>query len=161
SNHAADWYYESISENGTAPGAMADSFIGTTKAAGAQPIITIPTLGWVARLGAGRSNLASYSVAKYGNQQSTDPWMPDAGNGVLSATGQPITWNDPNDANVPAGVSFEQGWVQHLLSQWNNSQNGGVRYYAMDNEPSIWYSTHQDTHPTGPTMQEVLNDIIN
>src|SRR5215831_2351204 len=27
SNHAADWYFESISETGTAAGAMADSFI--------------------------------------------------------------------------------------------------------------------------------------
>jgi hypothetical protein len=31
----------------------------------------------------------------------------------------------------------------------------------MDNEHSIWFSTHQDIHPVGPTGQEILNDMIN
>ena len=26
----------------------------------------------------------------------------------------------------------------------------------MDNEETIWYSTHRDVHPVGPTMQEIL-----
>jgi len=29
----------------------------------------------------------------------------------------------------------------------------------MDNEHSIWFSTHQDIHPVGPTMQEILGKI--
>jgi len=31
----------------------------------------------------------------------------------------------------------------------------------MDNEHSIWFSTHQDIHPVGPTMQEIYSDIVN
>jgi hypothetical protein len=30
----------------------------------------------------------------------------------------------------------------------------------MDNEHSIWFSTHRDVHPIGPTMQEIRNDIL-
>ncbi|MGP8022065.1 MAG: glycoside hydrolase family 44 protein, partial [Limisphaerales bacterium] len=30
----------------------------------------------------------------------------------------------------------------------------------MDNEESIWFSTHQEVHPVGPTMQEIRNDFF-
>jgi hypothetical protein len=113
----------------------------------------------VAKLGPNGSKLASFSVAKYGAQQSTDPWMPDAGNGILTS-GQPVTGNDPNDANTPADVNFEKGWVQHLVSQWGSAANGAPRYFTLDNEPSLWQDTHRDVHPTGATMQEVLDKTI-
>ena len=61
----------------------------------------------------------------------------------------PITWNDPNDANFPTNSTFQQAFVQHLTNRWGLSTNGGVRYYIMDNEHSIWHSTHQDVHPVG------------
>ncbi len=35
-------------------------------------MITVPTLGWVAKLGAGRAKLASFSIAKYGPQLDCD-----------------------------------------------------------------------------------------
>lgn len=158
-NHAADWYFESIGEDGTAAGAWVDNLIAASQAAGAQAVATIPTIGWVANLGANRSKLASYSVAKYGAQQDTDYWMPDAGNGIL-ANGTEITWNNPNDANVPADVNFAKSWVQHLIARWGMSSNGGLRYYTLDNEPSIWHETHRDVHPTGATMEEVRDKII-
>jgi Glycoside hydrolase family 44 len=73
----------------------------------------------------------------------------------------PITSNDPNDANFPVDVSFQKSWVKHLTNTWGMSTNGGVGYYIMDNEHSIWFSTHQDIHPIGPTGQEIYNDITN
>jgi hypothetical protein len=59
------------------------------------------------------------------------------------------------------GVAFQKSWVQHLTNMWGLSTNGGVGYYLMDNEHSIWFSTQQDIHPIGPTMQEIYNDITN
>ncbi len=116
--------------------------------------------GWVAKLGTNRGKLASYSIAKYGAQTDRDwQWFPDAGNGILTS-GQPITWNDPNDASVPADFVFQQGWVQHLTGKWGTAGNGGVRYYILDNEPSIWHSTHRDIHPVGATMVEVRDKIL-
>jgi hypothetical protein len=149
-NRAADWFYESIGETSALAGESADAFIRDTKSAGAQPMITIPMIGWTAKLGPNRAKLASFSVAKYGAQQSTDPYMPDAGNGVR-ANGSEIGGNDPNDANMPVDALFQQAWVQHLVTQW-----GGVRWYLLDNEPSIWHATHRDVHPAGATMDEVL-----
>lgn len=157
-NRGNDWYFESIGDSPATAGGDGDSYVSTAKAAGAQAAITIPTIGWVANLGANRASLDSFSVAKYGAQKSTDPYWSDAGNGVLKSSGADID-NNPNDANIPANVAFQQGWVNHLISTWGNSQNGGVQYYIMDNEPSIWDSTHRDVHPIGPKMAEIEGDI--
>jgi Glycoside hydrolase family 44 len=123
-------------------------------------MLTVPMIDWVAKLGANRSKLASFSIAKYGAQTGSDwQWFSDAGNGIL-ANGQYVTGNDPNDANVPSNSSFQQGWVQHLVSRWGTNANGGLRYYILDNEPSIWHATHRDIHPTGATMDEIKNKIL-
>jgi len=159
-NRANDWYYESIASGDATPAGAMDSFVGDTKAALAEPMLTIPTIGWVAKLGANRSKLASYSVAKYGAQTGTDwQWYSDAGNGV-QPNGTPITWNDPNDASVPSDAAFQQGLVQHLVNRWGAASAGGVRYYLLDNEPSIWFSTHRDVHNVGPGMDEILGDFL-
>ena len=159
SNRGADWYFESIADGAATPGLNADNFVNDSKANGAQPLITIPMLGWVAKVGASRQSLASFSVAKYGAQQSVDPWFTDAGNGV-NTSGQNITGNDPNDANVASDPAFQRAWVQHLVSRWGLASAGGVRYYALDNEPGIWHSTHRDVHPNGASMDEVFNASV-
>ena len=160
-NHAADWYFESIAESSSAAGGDGDDFITTSKNGGAQAMLTIPMIGWVAKLGPGRASLASYNTNKYGPQTATDPWWPAAGNGVSLATGLDITTNDPTDANVPAGTNFQAGWVQHLTNTWHSATNGGLVYYIMDNEWSLWQSTHRDIHPVGPTMDEVFTNYCN
>jgi hypothetical protein len=160
-NSANDWYYESIGDASAVAGQRVDSFIQGNKAAGAQSLFTVPMIPWVAKLGPSRSVLSSFSVAKYGAQTGVDPYDSDAGNGISTAAGNPfITGNDPNDANVPNSVSFEQGLLSHLVSHWGKASAGGLKYYLMDNESSIWFSTHRDVHPVGPKMDEILNDIV-
>jgi len=157
SNHANDWYFESLSESGSGPGASVDGFISDSKNGGAQAMITVPIIGWVAKLGPNSQRLSSYSIAKYGAQTDSDwQWFADAGNGVRSSDGQEITTNDPTDANLSVTTNFQSGWVQHLTNRWGTASSNGVRYYIMDNEWSIWHSTHRDVHPVGATMDEVL-----
>ena len=79
---------------------------------------------------------------------------------MKQSDGSKITGNDKNDANIPADSSFQAGWMQHLVGKWGAASNNGLRYYVMDNEPSLWQETHRDVHPTGPTMDEIKNDII-
>lgn len=158
-NTASDYFYESLSRGDGTPANSSDQTITMTQGAAAQPIVTIPTLGEVAKLGAGRAPLSSFSVAKYGPQKATDPFLPDAGNGILT-NGNPIVNNDPNDAYIASNVAFQQGWVQHMVDTFGTANNGGVKYYALDNEPSIWFSSHRDVAPNGATMDQVLQDII-
>ena len=157
SNHASDWYFESLEESGNGPGGTDDEFISDSKNGGAQPMITIPIIGWVAKLGPNLQRLSSFSIAKYGLQSDNDwQWFPDAGNGIITNSNTEITTNDPNDANMPADTNFQSGWLQHLTNLWGTALGGGVHFYIMDNEWSIWHQTHRDVHPTGATMDEVL-----
>ena len=159
-NHAADWYFESIDDGSATPGASADDFVANSRNGGAQAMITLPMIGWMPKLGSSRGKLASYSINKYGPQTGSDSsWFPDAGNGVRT-NGSLIVTNNPNDANFLTNAAFQQGYVQHLTNRWGVATNGGVRYYLMDNEHSIWFGTHQDVHPVGPTMQEIRDKMF-
>jgi hypothetical protein len=158
-NRDQDWFFESIGDTSATAGERGDTFISTSKSGGAQPLITIPMIGWVAKLGSNRAKLSSFSIAKYGAQTGHDQWFPDAGTGVLT-NGQDVTGNDPNDANVPADSTYQAGWIQHLVGRWGQASSGGLRYYILDNEPSIWFATHRDVHPTGPTMDEIKSKLI-
>jgi hypothetical protein len=159
-NRANDWYYESIADASAVAGERGDTFFSTSRTANAQAMLTVPMIDWVAKVPANRNKLASFSIAKYGAQTGNDSqWFADAGNGVLT-NGQYVTGNDPNDANVPSNSSFQQGWIQHLVGRWNTNANGGVRYYILDNEPSIWHSTHRDVHPVGAMMAEIRDKMV-
>jgi hypothetical protein len=159
-NRGNDWYFQSIGDSSATAGERGDTFIANARAANAAAMLTVPTIEWMAKVGANRSKLASFSIAKYGAQTGNDwQWFPDAGNGIRT-NGQPVTGNDPNDANVPSTSLVQQGWVQHLVGRWGTNANGGLRYYILDNEPSIWHSTHRDVRPTGATMDEIRNKTI-
>jgi hypothetical protein len=159
-NRGNDWYYESIADTSATAGERGDTFIANSRAASAQAMLTIPTIDWVAKVGPGRSKLAGFSIAKYGPQSDSDwQWFPDAGNGVR-ADGSFVTGNDPVDANVASTSAFQQSWVQHLVSRWGTNTAGGLRYYILDNEPSLWHSTHRDVRPTGATMDEIKSRMV-
>lgn len=160
SNHANDYFFESIGETSAVPGESADTFVAASKAGGAQPMLTVPMLGWVAKLGPKREKLAGFSVKKYGPQQKTDQYMPDAGNGVKPDGKMDVSATDPSDANLPATPAFQRGWLNHLTTRWGKSSAGGVGWYFLDNEPALWHSTHRDAHPKGATMDEMLADTI-
>ncbi len=160
SSTAADWYFENIPgsrDRTTVPplGNAADGFVAATRAAGADVLLTIPTIGWTPRADSPLDHpyFAGFSVAKYGAQQSTDPWDPDAGNGVRS-NGTPVTGNDPADTSQAADPGFQRGWIAHLQATFGGAAAGGVRYYALDNELMLWNSTHRDVHPQPVTYDE-------
>jgi hypothetical protein len=107
-------------------------------------MLTVPMIDWVAKVAANRNKLASFSIAKYGAQTGNDwQWFADAGNGVLT-NGQNVAGNGPNDANVPSSSSFQQGWIQHLVGRWGTNAPRWRTDHILDNEPSIWHSTHRD-----------------
>jgi hypothetical protein len=163
-NRGNDWYFESIADSNSTPGYRGDEFITTTRAAnvGAQAILTIPMIGYIGSLGANRATEWSFSIEKYGPQTASDPYLADAGSGVSTAAGNPyITGNNPLDSSTPNSVTIQKGWAQHLVTTWGTAANGGLKYYCMDNEPSIWYSTHRDVAPVGAHYTDIYNDYVN
>jgi len=162
-NRGSDWYFESYADTSATAGGRGDDFISATRAAnvGAEALITIPMINYVGKLGTNRSSLQSFSIAKYGAQTDHDPWNTDAGNGVSTAAGNPyIAGNNPNDASTPNSVQMQHDWVQHIVGTWGTAANGGQKYYVMDNEHSLWNSTHRDVHPAGSTYSEIYNAFV-
>ena len=158
-NRGNDWYYQSIADASATAGERMDSFFNSTKAAGANPLLTIPILPYVAKLGANRGKLWSFSISKYGPQTGNDwQWAPDAGNGISTASGNPfITGNNPLDANVANSSSLQQSFLQQFITKHGTAANGGGKYFIMDNEPALWNSTHRDVHPVGQRYDELYN----
>jgi hypothetical protein len=160
-NAGKDWYYESLAVDPLdINDQFGDRFVILTQAAGATPIVTIPMLGRVAKLGPERQTLASFSIARYGDQPNHDvDGHADAGNGMAQG-GAPITGNDPDDATVPDDPQNEGARVASLVGRFGGADAGGVRYYALDNEPSLWQLIHRDVHPDGAHAQEMADKVL-
>lgn len=154
-NRGSDWYFENIPDSNEHPedlphGSAADTFVAANQGNGTQSILTIPLIGWTPKA---RGYDCGYAVEKYGAQQKVDVWRP-CGNGILP-DGTPITWNDPGDTSVAATAAFVSGWVQHLVSVFGTADQGGVRFYNLDNEPMLWPHTHRDVHPAYTSYDEL------
>ena len=158
-NRGQDWYFQSIGESSATAGQRGDDFVLNSRTGNAEPMLTIPIIEYVAKLGSNRSKLASFDSRIYGTQDDCDwQWFPTACNGMRS--GQPITGNNPLDANVLNSTTLQGGWVSHLVQRFGQANAGGVKYYILDNEPSIWHSTHRDVWPTGATMEQVRDLMV-
>jgi len=161
-NTASDYFYENIPNCDAAycvPGVpKADLFLGGVFSAGAEPLVTIPTIGWTARSDSPTTHpfFAGFETTTYGVQTATDyQYDPTAGNGRCdpnaNMTGYCVNGlivnNQPGDTSTAIGPEFEQQWVEHLRTTFGGAANGGVKFYALDNEVMLWDSTHRDVHP--------------
>lgn len=154
-----DWFFESLSCTSDIFDQHGDGFVALTRAGGAEPMLTVPMIGWVARLDRDRKPLAGFSIGKYGLQEDADlNGFADAGNGV-TLDGTPITGNDPNDAALPDSPADEKPWIERLVGRWGGAARGGVRYYIMDNEPSFWHTIHRHVHPEGAHAREIADKV--
>ena len=165
-NTGLDWYFENIpltnaSVAALPNGSSTDRFVEQNQRTGSRTLMTVPTLGWVAkRRTDGHPFDCGFKVSRYGAQQSTDyQWDPDCGNGLTMA-GSNITGNNPTDTSVVSNPAFMAAWVQHLVGKYGTAANGGISYYAFDNEPMLWHSTHRDVHPQPGTYDEMRDHAL-
>jgi hypothetical protein len=168
-NSAADWFFTNYTGSGIEselPATSgADQFLIANRAAHAESILTLPTIGRVA--GPDRERVWGFSVGEYGPQLATEctatnnaPWcQPDAGNGQCNSgpncVDGRIEGNDPNDTTMEVQPSFLADWVEFAGERVGPSNRGGLRFVALDNEPMLWNSTHLDIHPVPATYNEV------
>lgn len=169
-NAAHDWQYRNgnysqTSELDRRPSGVADQGIARAKGAGADTILTIPTLGWVARddntetksegvpsqggppIAPGSDAIAGYDPAANRKHVSIRS---------LPRKGRPF--QDPPDLTDDA--VYQDEWVNHLVHKFGRASEGGVKFYAMDNEPDLWDSTHTDMHPVQPNYDELLQQFL-
>lgn len=149
-NTGSDYYFENIVDS-----TSLDSFVSADLAHGDNPVVTVPAMGWVSKDSPSAHPFAcGFKVSVYGAQQSTDPYDSNCGNGKHT-NGTAITGNSPSDTSVPENGAFDQAMVAHLASKFGTAANGGVRSYEIDNEPTLWSSTHVDVHPAPLSYNEL------
>lgn len=152
-------------------GSSFNLFADQVRTTGDKILGTVPILGWLPKA---RTEMCSFSVAKYGNQCKVDPYARyhpiTCGNGVayVAACGDasvndgkgpssPVyIKNDPSDAYAKYDESFQEDWIQYLVSRYGKANQGGVAIWSLDNEPIWWDNTHRDIHPDPYTYDEVL-----
>lgn len=152
SNRASDYYFENIPNDvlGELPQNSAlNRFVTDNQLRGSQALLTLPLIGWIPK---DRSRACGFSVAKYGQQDSVDPWNKDCGNGMRN--GQPVTGNDPNDTSMAVNAADVKEWMAALQAQ----HNGSVQLFSLDNEPMLWHLTHRDVHPN-PVGYDEIRDL--
>ncbi len=63
--------------------------------------------------------------------------------------------NNTGDTANTYTLAHQTNWIDHMITRWGNAAAGGLRYYSLDNEPSLWSFDHWDVHPNGATYDEV------
>lgn len=172
-NTAFDYFFQNIPDgdgSNLPDNSTVNQLLAAALAAGREPILTIGTIGWTPD--GQRIKKWGYSQALYGVQTLDEcryyapnppPWCTaDSGNGLCDGANQTgfcvggeIVGNDPDDTSFPTDANWTAGWVSHLVGRHGSASNGGVRLYALDNEPMLWNSTHRDVHPQPASYDEI------
>src|SRR3569832_109994 len=158
SNSANDYYFENTpgcwstaanycnpapSNPKTNSGAIA--FITAAQAAGAMQLVTMPTIGYVAKGPPQYAHPFTCGCPKTfnANQDSYDPY--DANCGNCKVGGNYITPPATPLTSTAITTQWDSDWVTYLTGKFGASN--GKRIYALDNEPALWSSTQHDVHP--------------
>lgn len=156
-NAGRDWEFRNK------PADDADTFVQSALAGGALPLLTVPTIGYVAR--DGDNDTRSVGVPSSGGpplapgSSTIAGYDPAVNRTVTSIPSYPrkpgpfVTDPAPNPAAV-----YQDEWVNHLILRFG-SGTSGVRLFAMDNEPDIWSSTHTDVHPVRMGYADMLENF--
>jgi serine acetyltransferase/GT2 family glycosyltransferase len=152
-NTASDWYFRNVDFTSNPRFTWAD-FLDANRARGVATALTVPILGQVAK----DTSSYAFPVSEFGEQRTTDPSRPDAGDGVRW-DGRPLRPGDPRRTSVPAPPEMIGRWVAAIRAR-DAGGGRGVQMYILDNEPSLWNSTHRDVHPEPTTYDELLERTI-
>ena len=162
-----DYYFENVNNGLTSPAdqqpsGVVDEFIAANKATGAETLLTVPTIGWVARDDHSRSTNVPHTGGPpiFPGADAIRGYNPTKNRRRTSVPSQARKKGrlaDPPDLNDPMVAQDE--WVSHLTHRFGPAANGGVRFYAMDNEPDLWFFTHTDIRPVEVSYDQ-MRDVF-
>ena len=169
-NAARDWEFRNGNYGANAPAdrlpsGAADKSIAEAARGHSRVIITIPTMGWVAR-DDNQSNRSDGVPAQGGdpatkNAEAIQGYNPAENRKRVSVPSFPRK-GAAFDLSPPreSAAIYQDEWVNHLVHRFGNAAHGGVPMYAMDNEPDLWDVTHTDMHPVRAGYDEVLSRFV-
>ncbi len=159
-----DWFWMNGGPNAASPDAVwMNAALVRNRKLGIETIVTVPTIGWVAKDSSG----CSFPKSKYPNQEKFDPHNLRCGNGRIAAgfdaKGATI-WKDltadPAEAGKAVGPEYMAEWVRHIRTKVGPAGEGARIHYALDNEPNLWNSTHRDVHPGAVGYDEAWDRTV-
>jgi uncharacterized protein (TIGR03437 family) len=176
-NNDADWFYEVLPGTVANPSALPaggsfNAFAEQVVTTGGKILATMPILGWLPNA---RQQMCSFNEAKYPNQCKIDPYYQyhpmTCGDGIvytpacgtpssndgLSPSNPTYIVNNPTDDYAQYDQTFQQQWVQYMISRYGKGAQGGVALWSLDNEPIWWDTEHRDIHPNPYTYDENLS----
>jgi hypothetical protein len=149
-NVGADWFFENIPQKLS----MFERLSLTRKDRRVVAVV-VPLLGWVAKDG----RAVGFPRAKFGAQRKHDPYRPEAGDGV-SPDGSPIAPGEPGETSVPAPPELIRKWIERVVADDQREGARAVHMYILDNEPSLWNTTHRDVRPKPLGYDELLERTV-
>ncbi|MGA7119010.1 MAG: glycoside hydrolase family 44 protein [Polyangiaceae bacterium] len=121
------------------PGAQFVDFAQANKRLGVESLATIPLVDYVA---ADKNHEVSEA-----EKAPSKRWIKS----YPHKTGPFALAPDLND-----GAVYEDEFVNFLVTKLGTAAHGGIKFYSLDNEPSLWPSTHPRIHPDKTTYQEMV-----
>jgi hypothetical protein len=115
-------------------------------------MLTLPLIGWAAK----DATSCGYSITLYGAQSGQAPDRSDCGTGTTLPNYAVIKNTAPSDTSVATTADFYRPWIEQLVATHGRADQGGVRFFNLDNEPGIWNSTHRDVVKSGVTHTDLL-----
>jgi hypothetical protein len=160
-NAARDWEFRN-GNLGNPQGSVADASVAAVLAAGAVPLITIPSIGYVARND--NNGTQSIGVPAHGGpavapgSSAISGYDPTVNRQVTSVPSfatkpGPSTLSPPSDSPVV----YQDEWVHELVQRFGAAPKG-VGYFAIDNEPDLWSEVHTDVHPVQMSYADMLTN---
>jgi len=154
SNAGSDYYQESDNylpsvfgvpaDSSNVPGIVTGAFVKQARQFGAYPLVTLQMAGFVAK--------DKNGVVDSSQTAPSSRWAyvkPSKGAPLLLAP-------DTGDDSV-----YMDEYVNFLVHTFGAASSGtGIRGYALDNEPSLWSSTHPRLHPAQPACRELVQKSV-
>jgi hypothetical protein len=122
------------------PGAQFLDFAEDNQRLGVETIATVPLVDYVA---ADKSNTEVAEADKAPSKR----WLRSLPhkNGPYAAS-----------PDLRDGAVYEDEFVDFLVKKRGRADQGGIKFYSLDNEPSLWSSTHPRIHPEPATYREIV-----
>ncbi len=149
-NAGSDWFFE----NHAGKDGVWDWIAGARKN-GLNLALVVPMIGWVAKDGTS----VGFPTSKFGKQQKHDPQRPEAGDG-FSPDGKPLDPLPPTHTSVEASPATVEKWIRRVRESDGGQAAQSPHIYILDNEPSLWNTTHRDVHPQPVSYDELLRRTI-
>ncbi|HEX6767636.1 MAG TPA: glycoside hydrolase family 44 protein, partial [Polyangiaceae bacterium] len=121
------------------PGGQYLDFALESKKSGAEAVVEVPMVDWVAADKNGSVSEAEKAPSK---------------RYVRSYPKKKGAYTDKPDLND--GAVYEDEFVNFLVTKLGKADKGGVKFYSLDNEPALWKSTHPRVHQEPTTYKEMV-----